>query len=240
LIILVSSLIKGQIVKGKVSLRNNDNPAIGAIINVKDTNNAVITDLNGNYQINIDSIHSILCYRFIGFKSKELKVGDTIIMNVILEEEPHIFNTLYLRAHVQSKTSDIIGVRRNASSKKIDSVVIKGREFKVLKIEKFWDDIDTKVDWKLDIFNKITYPDSAIFEGIEGTVYVKFMIGLDGNHKQLEVVKGVHKSLDCEVLKSLNQMSKWTQIDIRNYLKYSNYCGGFFILPVRFKIYLIN
>lgn len=236
LTISVLSLINGQIVKGKVSFKNNDIPAIGATIYVKGTDNTAVTDINGDYQIFVDSIHRTLCFSFIGFKTKELDLGDTTVLNVILEEEPYVYNTLYLCAYIQPKKADINGVRRNGSGNKIDSIVIKGREFKVLRIEKAWADVDKKSGWKLDLFNYINYPDSAIFDGIEGTVYAKFMIDKYGNHKQLEIVRGVDKSLDQEVLKALSQMSIWTPIEMRISFNYSKYYARFFILPVKFRI----
>ena len=51
------------------------------------------------------------------------------------------------------------------------------------------------------IKNNLKLPDSALKEGIEGTVYVQFWIDVDGQTKEHEIIKGVREDIDEEALR---------------------------------------
>ncbi len=53
------------------------------------------------------------------------------------------------------------------------------------------------------------YPKSASAMGIEGTVFVSFVIDADGNVVEVKVVKGVSAECDKEAIKLISLMPKW-------------------------------
>jgi protein TonB len=57
--------------------------------------------------------------------------------------------------------------------------------------------------------NNIKYPDVAKKEGIEGTVYVTYVIEKDGSVTHVKLLRGVHESLDKEALRVVQEMPKW-------------------------------
>jgi protein TonB len=48
------------------------------------------------------------------------------------------------------------------------------------------------------IFSKIKYPEDAKSEGVQGTVYVTYLINKEGKVTNVEILKSVHPSLDRE------------------------------------------
>jgi TonB family protein len=56
---------------------------------------------------------------------------------------------------------------------------------------------------------KIKYPQDAIDKGIEGMVYVTFVVGSDGSVKSPEIARGVDPLLDEEALRVVNSLPKW-------------------------------
>lgn len=58
--------------------------------------------------------------------------------------------------------------------------------------------------------SSITYPESAQAEGLEGKVFVQFVVGADGKVGQVEVVKGVRDDLDSEAVRVISEMPDWT------------------------------
>ena len=46
--------------------------------------------------------------------------------------------------------------------------------------------------------------------GIQGKVFVQFVVWKDGTIKDVKVVKGVHKTLDSEATRVVKAMPKWT------------------------------
>lgn len=59
------------------------------------------------------------------------------------------------------------------------------------------------------IADNIVYPASAKEEGIQGKVYVQFVIDKDGNVTKPQIVRGVNSLLDREALRVINLMPKW-------------------------------
>ena len=65
----------------------------------------------------------------------------------------------------------------------------------------------------------IQYPEMAKENGIQGKVFVQFVVWKDGTIKDVKVVKGVHKTLDSEAQRVVKSMPKWTQENKRNCCK---------------------
>ena len=56
----------------------------------------------------------------------------------------------------------------------------------------------------------VKYPDEAINKKIEGTVYVQFTIGVDGNLENIKILRSIDPSLDDEVIRVVQSSPKWT------------------------------
>lgn len=59
------------------------------------------------------------------------------------------------------------------------------------------------------IANEIKYPVIAQENGIQGKVYVTFVVGKDGSISNATIARGVDPSLDKEALRVVNQLPKW-------------------------------
>jgi protein TonB len=57
--------------------------------------------------------------------------------------------------------------------------------------------------------SKIRYPSIARRTGVQGTVYVSFIIGPEGNIIKAEVVRGISKECDAEALRVISMMPAW-------------------------------
>ena len=60
---------------------------IGANVTVKGTSNGTITDIDGNFTINVDDKNGTLAVSFIGYKTKEVKIGEKARLQIVLEED---------------------------------------------------------------------------------------------------------------------------------------------------------
>lgn len=56
----------------------------------------------------------------------------------------------------------------------------------------------------------IIYPEEAKVNGIQGNVYVNFVVNKEGKLIEVRIIRGVHKLLDAEALRVVNAMPKWT------------------------------
>jgi len=59
------------------------------------------------------------------------------------------------------------------------------------------------------IANNIKYPVIAAENGIQGKVYVQFVVDRDGGISNARIARGVDASLDQEALRVVNSLPKW-------------------------------
>jgi len=59
------------------------------------------------------------------------------------------------------------------------------------------------------ISQSVNYPEDARKNGIQGRVYVQFVVSKDGSVKDATVIRGVDSSLDNEALRVVNTMPLW-------------------------------
>src|SRR5258706_6512537 len=92
-------------VSGKVTERGN--PLPGVSILVKGTNIGTTSDAEGKYTLSATSTSATLVFSFIGYKTKELEVGNQTELNVELEEDATALNEVVVTA---------LGIRKDVKS----------------------------------------------------------------------------------------------------------------------------
>lgn len=55
----------------------------------------------------------------------------------------------------------------------------------------------------------ITYPESARKDKVEGTVYVTFIVEIDGSISNAKILRGIRKDIDEVALETINSMPLW-------------------------------
>lgn len=73
-----------QTVKGKVTAQEDGEPLPGASILIQGTSTGTVTDIDGNYSIEVPNANTVLVFSFIGFDSKSLTVGSATTLDVVL------------------------------------------------------------------------------------------------------------------------------------------------------------
>jgi protein TonB len=59
------------------------------------------------------------------------------------------------------------------------------------------------------INDNIIYPSSAVDNGIEGKVILRFVVWTDGSVRRIEILRGADPLLDQEAVRVISQMPKW-------------------------------
>jgi len=59
------------------------------------------------------------------------------------------------------------------------------------------------------ISSNIIYPEQARIEGIEGKIFVEFVISKDGSIKNTRILRGINSECDNEALRVVSQMPSW-------------------------------
>lgn len=86
--------------------------------------------------------------------------------------------------------------------------------------------------WKNYLFNELKYPEIAIENNDQGTVYVVFVIETDGSIGDVKVTKGVSFEIDREARRVIKNSPKWVpgRINKTNVRTRIN-------IPIKFNIY---
>lgn len=109
LIVSLSTWVMAQdVVKGKITDQNGET-LIGATVVVKGTTNGTVTDIDGNYTLNINE-GDVLVFSFIGFKSQEIEYTQNMNLNIKLEEDTQEIDDVVVIGYGTQIRREVTGV----------------------------------------------------------------------------------------------------------------------------------
>ncbi len=104
--------LAGQAQDRRVTGRVTDgssNGVPGVTILVKGTQIGSNSDGNGNYTVPVTGSSDVLVFSFVGFKSREIQVGNQSVINVSLEEDINSLEEVVVTGYTSERKKDIIG-----------------------------------------------------------------------------------------------------------------------------------
>lgn len=111
---------KVRTITGTITDAADGTPIIGANVMVKGTKTGVISDLDGNYSIQVSGSKDVLVVTYIGYKKREVPVEDLAIINIQLHSANEILDEVVV---IGSGTQKKISVTGSISA-------VKGTELK--------------------------------------------------------------------------------------------------------------
>lgn len=104
---------KGRTVTGTITDAVDGSPLIGVNIKLKGTTTGVISDIDGNYSIEVDSRKSILIFSYIGYKTREVPVEDLGVINVKLTSDNELLDEVVIVGSGTQKKVSVTGAISN-------------------------------------------------------------------------------------------------------------------------------
>lgn len=98
---------KSQMVKGTI-LDATGEPIIGANVVVKGTANGTITDIDGNFSLDVPE-GAILQVSYIGYADQEVKVGKQKILSIVLREDSKALEEVVVVGYLSQKKASLTG-----------------------------------------------------------------------------------------------------------------------------------
>ena len=96
-------------VQGRVTDSSNE-PLIGATVTVKGTHNTgVITDVNGNYSINVPNDKAVLVFNYIGYSETEQNVSGRSNIDVVMQDDNVGLDEVVVIGYGTMKRKDLTG-----------------------------------------------------------------------------------------------------------------------------------
>lgn len=88
-----------------------------------------------------------------------------------------------------------------------------------------------EMELKKFLATNIRYPQRAIELGIQGTVYIQFVVSTTGEVSKIRIVRGVNLPMDAESVRVIKKMPNWSPaiVDGKQVNSYYN-------LPIKFKL----
>ncbi|TXE06289.1 TonB-dependent receptor [Seonamhaeicola algicola] len=165
-------------IKGTIS--DSSGPLPGANIIVKNTSNGTQTDFDGNFTLNNVNNSDILVISFLGYKTKEVTVGNQTTLNIALEEDNQSLDEVVVVGYGTQRKADLTG----------SVSTIKGNSF-------------TKAatpNLNASLAGKITGVTAMSRSGSPGSEDIDFFIRgkstfNDGNNSPLILVDGVERGM---------------------------------------------
>lgn len=102
-------------------------PLIGASVLQKGTTNGVVTDIDGNYQLQIQGKDAMLRFSYIGMQPQEFKVNaQTNVLDVTLVDNTEMVDEVVVVAYGVRKKGTIAGSVSTVKSEKLENVPAAG------------------------------------------------------------------------------------------------------------------
>ena len=110
-------MIKGQVVDDK------GETIIGATVMVKGAKEGTLTDIDGNFALNVKPGATIVV-SFIGYVSQEIKITNQTTVNITLKEDSEMLDEVVVVGYGTMKKSDLSGASVSMSEDKIKGSII--------------------------------------------------------------------------------------------------------------------
>lgn len=98
-----------RFVTGKIVDSSDGSPIIGANILLKGTNTGVISDIDGNYSIQVNSSSDILVVSFIGYKTREVPVETSGVIDIKLTSDNEMLSEVVVVGSGTQKKVSVTG-----------------------------------------------------------------------------------------------------------------------------------
>lgn len=154
----------------------------GVNVMIKHSNIGVNTDLDGHFTINTND-GDILVVSFIGMKSKEIVISGNKFLEITLSTDVN-------------QLSEVV-VTGYGTAEEAPNTYQSARPKGGMKA------------YKQYLETELSYPESAIEKGLEGTVKLKVTISPTGRIKAVEVVKGLSVACDAEAIRLIEKGPSW-------------------------------
>lgn len=97
------------IVRGKVTSMLDNSPIPGVSVLIKNTTSGTITDIEGNYTIEVPSEEAVLSFSFVGYHTEDITVGNQQMINIQLAEDITSLQELVVVGYGTQQKKDLTG-----------------------------------------------------------------------------------------------------------------------------------
>ena len=121
-------VLQAQTVTGRVLSEEDNEPLIGVSIFVKGTTHGTVTDLEGNYSIEVPSADAILVFSSVGYIKQEITVGTQTVINLTMIADISTLSEIVVVGYGTQTEGSLTGSVSKLSSDKIETMPVSSIE----------------------------------------------------------------------------------------------------------------
>jgi TonB family protein len=176
-----------RIITGRIMSVEDDEALPGVNVIVKGSGGGTITDIEGNYSIEVPENEDVtLVYSSVGYTQEEVAVDDRNEVNVNIEPDITALSEIVVTGYGSQESEEEPGYSFTPPRPVGGQTVFKNYVKEYLR-----------------------YPESGMDKEIKGTVKLKFTVTPDGTIKNMEVVKSLGSDFDQEAIRLVNEGPAW-------------------------------
>lgn len=115
-------LAQERVISGKVTGSDDGLPLPQVSVFLKGTTIGIPTDLDGNYRLTIPSDGDVLVFRYLGYLTQEVAIGDKTIINVVLVPDTKSIGEVVVTGYGEYDRKKFAGSTAQISSESIENV----------------------------------------------------------------------------------------------------------------------
>ncbi len=116
---LTKETLQQRTVSGKV-VDDTGEGLPGASVYIKGTTRGVITDIDGNYRLEVEDDDEILVISYVGFLDQEVEIGDRTVIDITLKADLQALDEVVVTGYGNTPKSELIGSVATVKSKTLD------------------------------------------------------------------------------------------------------------------------
>lgn len=183
-----------SVLSGKIVDSNNE-PIIGASVVLKGTNTGTITDIDGNYKLQVETENPTLTAYYLGYESIDIPNPENAKI-VAMKEDTRTLNEAVVIGYGVQKRSSITGA---VSSGKI-------QKQKTIKPEP----LIGKKEYDKYLKQNMVRPNDSDCKNKKGKVILQFSVDESGKPTNIIVKKGLCPAFDNEMIRLVENGPAWS------------------------------
>ncbi|NMA72933.1 MAG: TonB-dependent receptor [Bacteroidales bacterium] len=110
-------------VKGVVASATDNEPLIGATVQIKGSGTGTITDFDGNYSLTNVPADGVLVFSSVGYESQEIKIAGRSVINVMMKDVSELLDEVVVIGYGVVKKSDLTSSIATVKGEEITEIV---------------------------------------------------------------------------------------------------------------------
>ena len=111
-------------ITGRVTSTEDGEGLPGTNVVVKGTTQGTVTDVNGNYKIDVPSAESVLVFSSVGYQSEDITVGTKTVIDVTLSPDVKSLQEIVVVGYGSVKKGDVTGSVSQVSNEELQTVPV--------------------------------------------------------------------------------------------------------------------